>query len=770
MSTRGQGPLCYAYSVVINKLVLTMAEATARQRVIALVLYTIILMAVHYFVVQPSFLPSEKVLWLFNGVASLLFGSRLLNPHFTPPADAATNGFLVILAMLAASLTVTPASNDLLVVVVVGLFGAFVLFTSIVVLLVRVPGGLEGRPWLLTLDQTVRKLGSPDVIYTTVILAAVWLFHREQPTETFAILATWAVIVTLAPVEGVLRQFKNLQRLVSEKLPSRILGETAAHQSPGVVLIRQADASSVERGAPLIISDDHGPQKLAVALNYVGRDEGNLLRSLTFPVPRNLQARIGGSAGAVGVGIAVVLKLSDDDMADIPDDHPASILKRMDHFCGIVDEGTTLDYLQFEVIEDRDLSEGSLVEAAISGVSALFQVIEGVTREEIVQQKNKYGYARAKARKIGRWNADARKFEPVTWLPNINEPVFLRAIEETATTAEAVGQFPGTRYTVGIDISDAVTHNTAILGILGVGKSFLAIELVERMVAAGIKVICLDLTDQYVGQLSDFLDLSYEARKLTELHAVGGRGAPHQNKEEGGTKKAFKDEVLRQLREFFSLNSDRYLRVYNPTKFDVWQQVGGLYQNSAAMASLTPCEITTIISESTLEIAQEMGMTDTARICLVYEEAHSLVPEWNSVAADGDKTATAASARAILQGRKYGLGCFLITQRTANVTKTILNQCNTIFAMRIFDDTGKEFLANYIGSDYATYLPNMVARHAVVFGKASSCDNPVIIRLNDRDDFLATFRPGNPPRPLPMVADQMEPGEEPLDPSDEVPF
>ena len=672
--------------------------------------------------------------------------------------------------MLAASLTVTPASNDLLVVVGVGLFGAFVLLTSIIVILVRVPGGIEGRTWLLTLDQMVRRLGSPNVIFTTVILAAVWLFHRDQPTETFAILATWAVIVTLAPVEGVLRQFEHLQRLISEKWPSRVLGETAAHQSPGVVLIRQADASSVERGAPLVISDDHGPQKLAVALNYVGRDEGNLLRSLTFPVPRNLQTRIEASAGAVGVGIAVGIKLSDGDTAGIPDDHPASILKRMDHFCGIVDEGTTLDYLQFEVIEDRDLSEGSLVEAAISGVSALFQVIEGITREEIVQQKNKYGYARAKARKVGRWNAGSRKFEPVTWLPNINEPVFLRAIEETPATVEAVGNFPGTSYTVGLDISEAVTHNTAILGILGVGKSFLAIELVERMVAAGIKVVCLDLTDQYSGQLSDFLDPNFEAQKLTELHAVGGRGVPHQNREEGGTKRAFKNEVITQLQEFLDPNSDRYLRVYNPTQFDVWQQVGGLFQNSAAMASLTPCEITAIISESTLEVAQEMGMTDTARICLVYEEAHSLVPEWNSVAADGDKTATAATARAILQGRKYGLGCLLITQRTANVTKTILNQCNTVFAMRIFDDTGKDFLANYIGGDYATYLPSMEARHAVVFGKASTCDNPVIIRLNNRDDFLATFRPVNPPRPLPMVVDQMEPGEEPLDPPDELPF
>ncbi len=133
-------------------------------------------------------------------------------------------------------------------------------------------------------------------------------------------------------------------------------------------------------------------------------------------------------------------------------------------------------------------------------------------------------------------------------------------------------------------------------------------------------------------------------------------------------------------------------------------------------------------------------MTDNARVCIIYEEAHSLVPEWNSVVADGDKAATARSARAILQGRKYGLGCLLVTQRTANVTKTILNQCNTIFAMRTFDDTGKEFLSNYIGRDYAGVLPSLEARHAVVFGKASSCENPVLVRLNDRADFVQAFR------------------------------
>ena len=168
-------------------------------------------------------------------------------------------------------------------------------------------------------------------------------------------------------------------------------------------------------------------------------------------------------------------------------------------------------------------------------------------------------------------------------------------------------------------------------------------------------------------------------------------------------------------------------------------------------------------------------MTDTGRVCLVYEEAHSLVPEWNSVAAEGDKAATSRSARAILQGRKYGLGCLLITQRTANVTKTILNQCNTIFAMRTFDDTGKEFLSNYIGRDYAGILPSLSARHAVVFGKASTCENPVLVRLNDRDGFLSVFRQEHTLRPLPVFETVQAGAAEPVTAAaneldDEIPF
>lgn len=37
--------------------------------------------------------------------------------------------------------------------------------------------------------------------------------------------------------------------------------------------------------------------------------------------------------------------------------------------------------------------------------------------------------------------------------------------------------------------------------------------------------------------------------------------------------------------------------------------------------------------------------------------------------------------------------------------------------MRVFDESGKGFLENYIGSDYANTLPTLEERHAIAIGK-----------------------------------------------------
>lgn len=262
------------------------------------------------------------------------------------------------------------------------------------------------------------------------------------------------------------------------------------------------------------------------------------------------------------------------------------------------------------------------------------------------------------------------------------------------------------------------------------------------MLLRGIKVICLDLTDQYAEELAPYHDSAAHASAIATLRQIGisGKANVHQNVEEGGSLQEFEQAVFRMAHEFLNPAASQRLLIFNPNRFEVWRQDSKPYAGKASMASLTAAEITRIITEAALEACQELGMSKHARCCLVYEEAHTLVPEWSAVAYDGDRSAANGTARAILQGRKFGLGCLVVTQRTASVTKTVLNQCNTVFAMRVFDARGMEFLSNYIGRDYATLLSGMEDRHGVVFGRASSCADPVLVRFNDREEFLATVR------------------------------
>jgi hypothetical protein len=735
-------------------------QSNPKLRIVSILLYAGMLAALQAYVVKTGLLPNENSVWLFSGLAGLLFGSRLLNPYFTPPADAATNAFAAIATLIAAGLAVTEKTIDAHILIAAVSFSVGVLTLSILVLLFRPPVGGDAPLWVTTADKAARQLGSPNVMFTLVILVAVWLFHRTRPLEVFAIMGAWSGILVLRPLEAVFDFIAWMRAQFDPGSREVVVGLVAAYQSPNIAVIRQGRGGPIAFGTTLLVPGEQGKWLLGVALNYVGRDEGNLLRALTADLPDSL-ADYAKTNFKPAAGLALPLVVPAEKAPDIP------ALQWVGRLCGIVDSDTSFEFLRFEVIRDGGLSEGRLVEARIGDHrGVLFQLIEGVTHEEVVQQKNKYGYARAKARKIGRWDAEELKFCHVPWLPSINAPVFLVDDAEFLPNASNIGHFPKTSYGVSLNMRDAVTHNTAILGILGIGKTYLSVELLERMIADGTKVICLDLTDQYSGLLADFIDPVYDATANAALTAAGAGGAPHQNRELGGSHNRFKQAVLAHVRDFMDPDNGRFLRVLNPAQFGVTRQLGGMYNNSAELGSLTACEITSIFSNAALKVSQELGMTDRARLCLVYEEAHTLVPEWNSVASDGDRNATSISARAILQGRKYGLGCLLITQRTANVTKTILNQCNTILAMRTFDDTGKDFLSNYIGADYAGVLPSLGPRHAVVFGKASSCENPVLVRLNDRDDFLDVFRVEHPPAhvgpaPFPVQAEAQERGVEP---------
>ena len=82
-----------------------------------------------------------------------------------------------------------------------------------------------------------------------------------------------------------------------------------------------------------------------------------------------------------------------------------------------------------------------------------------------------------------------------------------------------------------------------------------------------------------------------------------------------------------------------------------------------------------------------------------------------------------------LQGRKYNIGFFVIAQRTANVSKTVLTQCNSIIAFQELDKTSSDFLSNYMGQEFVKILPNLKFRQAIAVGKAFKSNVPMIFEV-----------------------------------------
>lgn len=713
-----------------------------RGRLIVLVIYIAGLLIASWLALGTWMPPtSEKGIWFYAALASLLLGSLLVTPFFTKPADAISYSVASLVALLAVNTWASSSATgfDRFAWSIAMLYVALVLIAGVAAIALKD----SPQPVAQKASQSARLLadfaGSPRAVFSAVFLFALVTYHRSNPREYLVISIAWALFVGLRPLEAIADLWRRWRIVWVTKDDLSRLGEVVGHETPGLVLIREDPNATVHFGDMTFARTESGDPGLLVALDHVGFASGRWLRGIHLAaVPLGaavlqnatlIRAISDGSAFTTSAGLV------GSQVTDLVDD----LNKRL---IGLVAPDTNIGHMQIELVRaDLDLQEGSLVEVEIKGRLVLYQVFKGLTKEEILQEKNTRGFVRAQAKKVGSWNSARRNFDSVAWLPQPNQPVLLVRPRQEAIEKDAIGHFPGTSYPVSIDPHLLVTHNAAILGILGVGKSFLALELLERMISAGIKVVCLDLTDQYAQELERFLDPA-EAPARDELATIGlgGKTNVKKNVEEGGSVREFSAKLKEQLGAFLASANPQRLRILNPAQFEVWRQDSKPFQDQASMATLTPTEITRLITESCLEVLQGQGMSEQARCCVVYEEAHSLIPEWNAVASDGDKTATNGTAKAILQGRKFGMGCLVITQRTANVTKSILNQCNTVFGLRVFDSTGMEFLKNYVGEDYATVLSTLEDRHAVVFGRASSCRDPVLTRLNDRDDFIRAFR------------------------------
>lgn len=107
-------------------------------------------------------------------------------------------------------------------------------------------------------------------------------------------------------------------------------------------------------------------------------------------------------------------------------------------------------------------------------------------------------------------------------------------------------------------------------------------------------------------------------------------------------------------------------------------------------------------------------------ILIACDEAHLYLPKIQN-ANPLERAAVESIERIAKEGRKYGVGLMVISQRPSDVSETILSQCNNVISLRLTNpsdqNTVKKLLPDSLG-DIMQMLPLMDVGEAVVVGDA----------------------------------------------------
>jgi len=106
---------------------------------------------------------------------------------------------------------------------------------------------------------------------------------------------------------------------------------------------------------------------------------------------------------------------------------------------------------------------------------------------------------------------------------------------------------------------------------------------------------------------------------------------------------------------------------------------------------------------------------------LVVEEAHNFAPEkgYGDVKASKDNQSLVAISKIAAEGRKFGLGLLIITQRPASVNKYVLSQMGTYAIFRLVNRNDLDATMSaveYAGSDVLVKLPSLRTGMALLSG------------------------------------------------------
>jgi len=661
-------------------------------------------------------------LWFASGLLLVVLGVFVTEKHFTKPLDVVVSAITLVVVLH----TVTASARFVL-------YGPVYFYTITVGVMALAAFALsreDGDPASTSqrvgssLYRVSSFLGSARLLFSLMFVLSLFNYFivpmetarviGHQEVVVLMMIVFWAVTLLIEPIDR--RVIAPLTAMFVNRPTGRRIGRVIRRINPNIVVVQKVVGlvTPAFGDTVLITTDGRSATNGLVAIYFddLETEDGRYLQfyivggQVSDVSPDHLVMTLTAERAAELLGMA----LEDNDL-----------YQRRNNIVGVISAHSDIDVIKIKMLNGVDrrmeLAEGDLLSVELYGRQVKYQIIGVSTDMENVDAQNKKGAKYISAQQVGEWNDSAQKFFGASWVPDVNTLVFQEAdaagdVPSLGPNFYRVGLVPKSKYPVYINFEETVSHHLAIIGKTGTGKSQMAARIVESLARAGYKVVVLEVDQTHHQCLSRRIDpslVSAEGTRWTSTQEPRTRG--------GRTTQ----ETVWSCQMNLNAADGRNVFVVSLDNQAVDMDGGPLSHSESASA---------VIKE--VLIHKRRAGNENQKICIVLEEAYDFIPESTFGQQDFGQPNVSRIAQLALKCRKHNVGFVVITQRTALVSKTILYQCNTIIALQTFDETSKTFMSAYINSKYLESMSILPRFRAIVVGKGSSCDKPVIVDFEDR--------------------------------------
>lgn len=682
-----------------------------KTRLIFLVLSIAVLIIIgRYFIGNYHFLLND--FWFTSGLLLMILLSLIDQPFYSKDSDVFVNAITAGLSLLLIPLNSRGWIYWTFISIIL-----YLLLSSYLLMIIRNKQVLYEHRLIQFISKINGILGNPRTLFSVFFLWGIIIQFDVQSNTFNALLIYWAIFILIS-MPSVAEAIRRIFAKYDNKCASNAIGQIFSIQSNNIFLVKlfQDRKLKVSPYDSVEFTCTQDPQKvikgIIIDAYLLNHDEWIKILNATeikdtFSKENNFQKH-------------------EKDVIYKIDEIPQNGF--LDKFVGLISDNSNINKIRFIYNSRVPIQEGQLLElrTAPQQSAIYYQVVNGITKIEQLEQKNESGYIVGEAITLGIWNTEKSCFEQYGWVPEINTPLFIASPVPDIKLDNGeinIGYIPGTNFPVIINKKTALTHHTAILGITGTGKSVFSRNLIrEYLKDEHIKSICIDFTGEYKNKFADIsmrdiIDADSQKKVFDSIDTISAELEKFPNNQDKDTIKAksnfITSTIEEGLKKFFT--SDSKLSIIELP--DVSNTNGIL-------------DYTKRLFHVLFDIAKKEKCYEN-KVCIVIEEAHTIIPEWNFIGIS-DKSSQSllnSIAQIALQGRKYDVGLLVIAQRTANVSKTILTQCNTVISFQEFDKTSSDFLSNYFGEGAAAALPNLKFRQAIAAGKALKSNIPMIFEV-----------------------------------------